>query len=642
MLLLSFLFYFDILNFARGGEFDILDFYKDDPNPGPELDSAYVPGTAGGDWTDDDVESTRIRLLEAVHPDWRVSQTLYGYGARTLRITENKILRLAFHDCAKYTDGTGGCDGCLDWRGVGARLPHIFDEEDWYTFEPVNTTDNNGLEETVAALELIYTTIDWPFKEPRMTASLKQLGKSRADFWQFAGLVMLERALERANRACDLDKWGRQQVTLLEGRDACEFKLHAPLKFWTGRSDCVSLDADGHGYKTGKHEVSPRMLGDAKHTTDFFENYFGMDAEHSQALLAVHGAVHQSNVGVKYTWMGTGYISNMYFKMIANHPIYQFDQGGDFVFGSTRSLKMKNLYAKGDANGNPQPYTGWRASCMYLWNTTEGGPCFMRPTHSNAFDAPSKDFHTVECVDSVDGNSKPVMRNTKQCADAWADENNIIHGAPYGNVLPECEGPFSDVDLDDEEERQNRHSNGWNNMFAFPWEISAAWDFTTRTEKGQHATGCPGLDSWEKWPYRNMNSPIYGSYAMNCSRQSYKNLADIVDKFASDQQYWSVRFLEAWDTMATNGYDQLNEGPYSGWFASWSLKKQGRTDLEQLEEEMVNGGIVWTDPNADPYICGHVGHATTSCAFTYSNYIERILTGGEITGDGMDTILGPM
>ena len=23
---------------------------------------------------------------------------------------------------------------------------------------------------------------------------------------------------------------------------------------------------------------------------------------------------------------------------------------------------------------------GWRASCMYLWDTPEGGPCFMRPT----------------------------------------------------------------------------------------------------------------------------------------------------------------------------------------------------------------------------------------------------------------------
>ena len=49
--------------------------------------------------------------------------------------------------------------------------------------------------------------------------------------------------------------------------------------------------------------------------------------------------------------------------------------------------------------------------------------------------------------------------------------------------------------------------------------------------------------------------------------------------------------------MATNGYSKLNEGPYSGWFASWSLQKQGRTDLAQLESEMNNGGIVWTDPN---------------------------------------------
>ena len=45
-----------------------------------------------------------------------------------------------------------------------------------------------------------------------MSASLQQLGKSRADLWQFAGLVALERSLERANRACDLDYWARQQV----------------------------------------------------------------------------------------------------------------------------------------------------------------------------------------------------------------------------------------------------------------------------------------------------------------------------------------------------------------------------------------------------------------------------------------------
>ena len=102
------------------------------------------------------------------------------------------------------------------------------------------------------------------FKEPSLWASLQQLGKSRADLWQFAGLVALEKALERANRACDLDYWARQQVTLLEGREACEFKLRSPLKFWSGRSDCVSEDKDGRGFKSIKEEVQPRMMGDAK------------------------------------------------------------------------------------------------------------------------------------------------------------------------------------------------------------------------------------------------------------------------------------------------------------------------------------------------------------------------------------------
>jgi len=184
----------------------------------------------------------------------------------------------------------------------------------------------------VEKLELIYTTVDWPFKEASLSASLQQLGKSRADFWQFAGLIALEQALERANRACDLDYHERQQITLLDGRDACEFKLYAPLKFWSGRADCVSEDQDGRGYKASKEEVQPRLMGDARHATDFFLDQFGMSAEHSQALQAVHGAVHGSDVGVKYTWFGSGYISNMYYKWIANHPTYNFNGGGDLSF----------------------------------------------------------------------------------------------------------------------------------------------------------------------------------------------------------------------------------------------------------------------------------------------------------------------
>ena len=64
--------------------------------------------------------------------------------------------------------------------------------------------------------------------------------------------------------------------------------------------------------------------------------------------------------------------------------------------------------------------------------------------------------------------------------------------------------------------------------------------FYPSSENGQRAIGCPGLDlPFEDWPYGNMNSPIYGSPAMQCSKNTYLNLGDIVERFANDQQYWS-------------------------------------------------------------------------------------------------------
>ena len=45
-----------------------------------------------------------------------------------------------------------------------------------------------------------------------LQVSLEQSGKSRSDLWQLAGLVALEQAVERANRACDLDFHARQQA----------------------------------------------------------------------------------------------------------------------------------------------------------------------------------------------------------------------------------------------------------------------------------------------------------------------------------------------------------------------------------------------------------------------------------------------
>ena len=243
-------------------------------------------------------------------------------------------------------------------------------------------------------------------QEASLTGSLQQLGKSRADLWQFAGLVALERALERANRACDLDKWARQQVTLLEGREACEFKLRAPLKFWSGRADCQPAEG-GPGYKASKEEVQPLLLGDANHAADFFLNEFGMSAEHSQALQAVHGAVHIAEIGVKYTWFGPGYISNMYYKWIANHATYDFENGGDLSFQRGKNMIMR---AKGDAEGKPRNQTGWRASCMMMWDTPEGGPCLLRPSGSRAADSPDPTHQSWDCVEGYEESGQPILR----------------------------------------------------------------------------------------------------------------------------------------------------------------------------------------------------------------------------------------
>ena len=116
----------------------------------------------------------------------------------------------------------------------------------------------------------------------------------------------------------------------------------------------------------------------------------------------------------------------------------------------------------------------------------------------------------------------------------------------------------------------------------------------------QNAIGCKNLDvPFEDWPLRNMGSPIYATAAMECSKQTYHNLSDIVDKFASDQQYWSIRFMEAWDIMATNGYTDLKEGPKSGWFGHYSMMKQDRSLVAELEAQMNNEGLVWTDPKVE-------------------------------------------
>ena len=88
-------------------------------------------------------------------------------------------------------------------QGVGHAGPSPHNKDDYYKTEPINETDNNGMDQVnfgamieimmnklmmiglmktttvlqiTMKLELIYTTVDWPFKNASMNASLFQLG----------------------------------------------------------------------------------------------------------------------------------------------------------------------------------------------------------------------------------------------------------------------------------------------------------------------------------------------------------------------------------------------------------------------------------------------------------------------------------
>ena len=43
-----------------------MKFGEDSPTAGPSLDSVYVPGTPGAEWTDHEIETTRYRILQVL------------------------------------------------------------------------------------------------------------------------------------------------------------------------------------------------------------------------------------------------------------------------------------------------------------------------------------------------------------------------------------------------------------------------------------------------------------------------------------------------------------------------------------------------------------------------------------------------
>ena len=114
-----------------------------------------------------------------------------------------KVVRLAFHDCMPYADGSGGCDGCLEWTDITKRYDrNLISPRDKFKITVEELPSHNaGLDPTVEVLERIYTVdANFPGNADTLPTSLRDLGVSRADFWAFAAMVAIEFAVDTNNQ----------------------------------------------------------------------------------------------------------------------------------------------------------------------------------------------------------------------------------------------------------------------------------------------------------------------------------------------------------------------------------------------------------------------------------------------------------
>ena len=115
----------------------------------------------------------------------------------------------------------------------------------------------------------------------------------------------------------------------------------------------------------------------------------------------------------------------------------------------------------------------------------------MRPIGSSCYDAPaSHEITNPYCFTGVvdsDGQCIPnaAYSSTNLCKNAVCGENNVVQNPQVQNVQPQITGPFSE-DMSNKE-KQYRHNCGWDNQFAFPYEIGMYWNLTTG---GLYAVSC--------------------------------------------------------------------------------------------------------------------------------------------------------
>ena len=262
---------------------------------------------------------------------------------------------------------------------IRRKKPHLY-----RAYPITRKTSNDKLQLAARSLELIFTVPNWPPGAGVLTTSLKESGKSRADLWQFAGNVALEKAINRTNTAICNDLQSRKGLQLSPSDDAdkCEIKLNRPIPFRSGRIDCVpdeSVKWTPYPFEATKTEKHSNTFGTGTQVVKDLKEDFDFTAQETISLMSLHGlARHVPNFEqfTKYKWIGGVIQKGPDAKKGILHRLYYKILNG-------KRYRMGYEYLNGDKNGNPVGGPGFWIDCKGHWNNTDRkfpGPCHFRPT----------------------------------------------------------------------------------------------------------------------------------------------------------------------------------------------------------------------------------------------------------------------
>ena len=543
----------------------------------------YTPGTPGGPWTYDELLIVRAKLWSLMI-DGR-AQTLYKkipYNDRPmadeldekwinkgLQFFPAKLLRLIFHDCLKYTDGSGGCDGCLNWEGMNFRFPSANSLKFKYLYDDIKKGNNNGLEFTVALLEMIYTDKNFPPNDaPPLSESLKASGKSRADLWAYAAKVAVEYSVERNNYHCENkpegDEWtgsymgSSEDCQRLLDDEQCELILKGEIDFKYGRHDCIPENLETP-YKASKHEEHPNPEGNGDDTLDFFKSQFNFSGRESVAIMGAHtlGKMTSEHSLLKYSWTSRGghIFNNGYYRNIV-------DEKDWFIEGQDNNSCDKI----GDAEGN-MPDIKWVPTMNGF--TKSGGPMHWIRFH----------YSCPNCFNKWSSN--------RFLSKAWDDC---------------CEGkPEDKMCIPDGKTRNERDDIEGCEKYRFAFNLD---DMTMNAEMGLYlqfdqvngipivgANGtCPGLkdfnmEMWKKNTNKYRRAWDHGcGLNMRKEPQEDKPVSSYFKLYAKNQARWVKDFKRAFEKMSENGYNDsdLHDAPRS-WKNVFCRRTEGGRKIECSE-----------------------------------------------------------